>query len=134
MTEQKIIFGYLSKFCRCTQNDFGILISVFRIFCTNVNSNPEKAAKIVVAALVLHDFLWKKSIKSKTSSSHVDQVTNGVIIEELWWGENKQIFFQSSPSQKVGNRSSKRAEKSEIVLWIIFIGAGQISWQWNYLL
>ena len=79
-----MIFGYLSKSCRCTQNDLGILISVFRIFCTNVNSNPEKATEIVVTALVLNNFLWKKSIKSKTPSSYVDQVTNGVIIEELW--------------------------------------------------
>ena len=53
-----MIFGYrLSRFRRSTENNFGILISVFRIFCTKINPNPEKATEIVATALALHNFL-----------------------------------------------------------------------------
>lgn len=52
----------LSRGRRTSENAFGILSNVFRVFHTPMNLQPDKAAKIVRAACVLHNFIRKKTL------------------------------------------------------------------------
>ena len=131
LTEWEIIFGCrLSRFRRCSENGFGILGNVFRIFSTKINVNPEKSTKVILAAVTLYSFLRAKLRKSHTPSLYVDQVTNDIIVQGSWRHENNPADFQPLPSQKVGNNSRKRAEKVRNTFADRrFYGAGQIPWQ-----
>ena len=40
---------------RVTENAFGIMASVFRVFYSKINLSPKKATKVVLAAVVLHN-------------------------------------------------------------------------------
>lgn len=54
------IFNYrLSRACRISMNVFGILSSVFRVFRKPLLLSPEKATRITLAAIHLHNYLRK---------------------------------------------------------------------------
>lgn len=64
-SEEKKIFNYrLSRARRIVENAFGILASRFRIFHTQINVEPENIVKIVMATIVLHNFLIQHSPRS----------------------------------------------------------------------
>ena len=47
----------MSRYRRVTENAFGIMASVFRVFYSKINLNPDKATKFVHAAVVFHNML-----------------------------------------------------------------------------
>jgi hypothetical protein len=56
------IFNYrLSRGCRVVANAFGILSPVFRVLRKPILLEPEKALKVVLATIHLHNFLRKRS-------------------------------------------------------------------------
>ncbi|CAH1987872.1 unnamed protein product [Acanthoscelides obtectus] len=58
LSKEQIIFNYrLSRARRTVENAFGILSNRFRVFHTAIPMKPEKVDKIVLAAVVLHNFL-----------------------------------------------------------------------------
>jgi len=77
LCDSELITNYrLSRARRTSENAFGILANVFRIFHTPINLQPDKAAKIVRAACALHNFIRKKS-------SHVSTRFSGQEDEDL---------------------------------------------------
>ncbi|XP_025191561.1 uncharacterized protein LOC112591838, partial [Melanaphis sacchari] len=61
----KTIFNYrLSRCCRVTENAFGLLSQVFRIFHTAIGTDLEVCDDLVIVACCLHNMLrdafWKK--------------------------------------------------------------------------
>ena len=58
LTQEKQIFNYtLSRARRCVENAFGVLAARFRIFHTTIHMQPSKVGDIVMACVVLHNFL-----------------------------------------------------------------------------
>lgn len=60
LTNDKRIFNYrLSRARKSVECAFGMLVSKFRIFETQIDCKPEKVGHIVKAACVLHNFIRK---------------------------------------------------------------------------
>lgn len=132
---EKQIFGYrLSRFRRVSENGFGILTSIFRIFSTKINLCPDKAIKIILAAIVLHNFLRTMSRNSYTPTSFVDHVKDGNLVEGQWRDQAAPTIFKSMPPQRSGNNRRKRAEEIRDKFADHFCGAGQVPWQWKCLI
>ncbi len=75
LTDQKRIFNYrLSRFRIVTENAFGIMTSIFRIYSTRINLDPYKAISVVKATLVLHNLLRSKSADSYTPCRFADEI------------------------------------------------------------
>lgn len=133
-TDKKRIFNYrLSRFRRVTENAFGILTSVFRIFSTKINLQPDKATSVVLASLVLHNLLRTRSRESYTPNGYVDEITDNSIIDGTWREDSTETGLQSLPARRRGNNISKSAETNREIFADHFYGPGQVPWQWKCL-
>lgn len=58
LDERKTIFNYrLSRARRVSENSFGLLCQIFRIFFTPINMDPETSDKLIIVACCLHNML-----------------------------------------------------------------------------
>ena len=65
LSEGKRIFNYrLSRARRTSENAFGILVNVFRIFHAKINLSTEVASKLTLACCILHNLLRTLSTAS----------------------------------------------------------------------
>ena len=137
LTDQKRIFNYrLSRFRRVTENAFGIMTSVFRIFSTSrpINLHPDKVTSIVMAAIVLHNMLREKSADSYTPQGFADEVVNDNVIEGRWRTEQEVSILEPLPARQSANRAKKSAERLRDIFAEHFYGSGQVPWQWKCLI
>nr|CAI5833246.1 unnamed protein product [Callosobruchus analis] len=83
------VFNYrLSRARRVSENTFGIISSVYRILRKPVLLEPERAKKVVLAVIYLHNYLRKSNSKTiynppKTFDSEcpiTGEITQGVWI------------------------------------------------------
>eukprot|EP00794_Sanderia_malayensis_P003863 gene3863-4400_t len=85
-TDRNRVFNYrLSRFRRVSENAFGIMTAIFRIFGTKIYLHPDKAVKIVKAALVLHNMLRCRSPESFTPTGFADEIVGEKIIDGTVW-------------------------------------------------
>ncbi|XP_065062943.1 uncharacterized protein LOC135689586 [Rhopilema esculentum] len=132
--DKRRIFNYrLSRLRRVTENAFGILTAVFRIFSTKINVNPDKATKIVKAALVLHNMLRSKSPESYTPAGFADEVVDDNVIDGRWREGNTGSFLEPLPARLKGNKPKVSAEKIREIFAEHFYGPGEVPWQWKCL-
>lgn len=67
----KAIFNYrLSRARRVTENAFGILCNVFRIFFTPINVKPSTVDLIILASCCLHNMLRNEYLHNNPSKHH----------------------------------------------------------------
>jgi len=114
LTPKKRVFNYrLSRMRRVTENAFGIWINRFRVFTTTMCLNSDKATKITLAALVLHNMLREYSRATYTPDDFIDhEMENGEINEGQWRGENVgEMVLRDLPAKCNGNKSRSYAVK-----------------------
>ena len=86
LTDGKRIFNYrFSRARRTSENCFGILVNIFRVFHTKINLMPETASVITMACCVLHNLLRTMSPMSYTPSHYVDRVSSSGDINDGEW-------------------------------------------------
>lgn len=88
------------------ENSFGILTNRWRILHTNIQVSPKNVDKIVLATVVLHNYLMLDKTCGYFEESLVDHEKNGVIIRGTW-----RQASESQPSIRIShaNRSSASA-------------------------
>lgn len=88
------------------ENTFGILTNRWRILHTNIQASPKNVDKIVLATVVLHNYLMLDKSCGYFEESLVDHEENGVIIPGAW-----RQSSESQPSFRIShaNRSSASA-------------------------
>lgn len=134
------VFNYLyyltSRARRISENVFGIICSVFRIFRKPLLLNPNTATEITLAVCYLHNFL-RKSASNKiynppgTFDSECTDTTEYDIIPGQWRRKNiNQSSLQALP--KVPRRSSQDAQNVRNMLKEYFMTPeGEVPWQYE---
>ena len=80
------IFNYrLSRARRVIENSFGILVARWRVFQKPIDAKPERVEKIILAAIVLHNYLKQTDNACYTPNGFVDSKNNsGNIMPGQW--------------------------------------------------
>ena len=90
-TNEQRIFSYrLSRARTVIENSFGIMAKRFRILQTPILLGPEKAVKIVLACVVLHNYLRRENCADCKDHSDLDreQEERGTVVTGSWRNEN----------------------------------------------
>ena len=120
----------MSRVNRVTENAFGILIIRFRVFTTKMYLDPDKANKITLVTLVLHDMLRQLSYESYTPEEYIEMETeNGDIVEGEWKEENVGASVLQSLPKSNTRKTTKHAQNIRDAFSYHFLGPGQIPWQ-----
>lgn len=131
LTYDRRIFNYrLSRARRCVENAFGVLASRFRIFHTTINLHPSKVDDIVMACVVLHNFLRKNNRAQYSPSSMLDRedFENARVIEGDWRNNQPQGTFHGlGRSRKLGPATEALDSRDMYVKY--FNGPGKVSFQ-----
>ena len=89
-TPHQRIFSYrLSRARRVVENAFGIMAKRFRILQTPILLSPDKAVKVVLTFVVLHNYLRRENAMEYVGNVYLDreQEEYGTIIPGSWRGE-----------------------------------------------
>jgi hypothetical protein len=96
LTQENQIFNYrLSRARRCVENAFGVLAARFRVFHTAIHMQPSKVDDIVMACVVLHNFLGRNHGTQFTPGSMLDReyLEDVSVVEGNWRSEKHQGRF-----------------------------------------
>lgn len=127
------VFNYRSSRARrVVENAFGVLSSVFRVLRKPILLEPDKAKKIVLATLYLHNFMRRQpsSRARYTSAGSLDMEINGLVIPGRW--RNEQEGSSLRPLRIVARRAGNSAKEVRLHLARHFVTNGAIPWQYNY--
>jgi hypothetical protein len=127
---KKRIFDYrVSRARRVSENAFGILASRFRIFQTSILVSPDKAKRITLAAIALHNFLASKRDHLFVPSFLHDRehpVTHALIPGE--WRQERDLLDDLDRGVRANHPAlDARAVREELNEWVN--GVGQVPWQ-----
>ena len=136
LTDEQIILNYrLSRFRRCVENAFGILVARFRVFHSRINLwSTAKVNKVILAGVVLHNMLCEMSRHSYIPTDFADQEDpiTGEINPGIWRSQVPESFGDHSPVLP-GCRGTRQAEKYRDVIRDFINGPGALPWQDNVL-
>lgn len=127
-TNEQRIYSYRhSRARRVIENVFGILVKKFGIFQTAILLSPEKAVKVVLACVVLHNYMRREMATEYIGSADVDreQEENGVIVPGSWRNETN-----ITPLERTNERNSSQNSKDIRNMFMnYFNNEGQVPWQ-----
>ena len=134
LTDEKHVYNY--RHCRAhriSENLFGIISNRWRVLRAPILLSPESVKNVVMAILVLHNYL-------RQSSSHGTYCLPGLTDVEDSIGftpgyrregeETSQTFFNLSPLQIPGNTQANAVEVRNTFA-DYFVNEGQVYWQWE---
>lgn len=131
------IFNYrLSRARRVIENAFGILSVVFRILRKPLLLDPDKAKKVTLTCVNLHNYL-RKSKTSKLSYSppgtfDVEDIDTGTITPGRW-RTNERESTSLLPLTRTARKASMAAQEIRNEICNFFqTPNGRVSWQDNY--
>lgn len=115
LTQKQRIFNYrLSRARRISENAFGIMVARFRVFRSAMEIQPDKARNVVLAAIVLHNFLQLKNTAANVAAR-----------------EGTEDLGQFRPITSHQTNSGDIAKDVRNNLADYFMGKGQVTWQWS---
>ena len=116
LSDQEQVANYrISRARRTSENAFGILAHVFRVFHTPIYLEPSKTVKIVLASCALHNYLRKSRFSSQSGVNNYSIETD--VVCELVSVKAKQ----TNSSQ--GAKDIREEQKS------YFATQGRVEWQ-----
>lgn len=131
LTYERKIFNYrLSRARRCVENAFGVLASRFRILHTTINLHPSKVDDIVLACVVLHNFLRKNNRAEYTPSSLLDKedIESASVIAGDWRNDQPESCFHTL-RRSYTTTAAREACESRDVYVKYFNGPGKVPFQ-----
>lgn len=99
----------LSRARRTIENTFGIMVARWRVLKNNLIMEPKYAEKVVLAAVVLHNFLMTANDDAYCSPAYTDTIdSEGEIVTQGGWRNDSQPLDRLSGLYR-GNNSTQRA-------------------------
>lgn len=128
LPEYKQIFNYRqSRARRVIENDFGLLVSVFRIFKTEIDMDLNTIDYLIASTLCLHNFRLMENTNIPVGV--VDSEVNGVRIDGAW-RENNETLDQIDTQQ--GRHATMSATNLRLDLASFLVSKdGEVPWQYN---
>jgi len=91
---QRIFIYCLFRARRTIENAFGILVSRWRILRSTIQCKEETTYKIVLAFVVLHNFIMSSNTQKYCPPQLVDQERNGFLVPGQWRSEELEQHIQ----------------------------------------
>lgn len=134
LTIEKRVYNYRhSRARRISENLFGIIANRWRVFRTVLQLAPSSIESLVMAALVLHNYLRKSSSRSiycpqglLDTESQSGDVTNG-----LWRQESPSDLFLPLSVPVTGHNATNYTKLVRESFKDYFVNEGAVEWQWN---
>ncbi|XP_049511354.1 uncharacterized protein LOC119463812 [Dermacentor silvarum] len=127
---EEVIFNYrFSRARRCVENAFGILVSRWRIYERQINTEPKNADIIVKATCVLHNFLSSNAASTYCPPGYADfQDMFGTVSSGTWrQGPESTAVFGLEKSKAHNCTRVANAVRQEFLKY--FNDEGQVPWQ-----
>lgn len=132
LDERKRIFNYrLSRARRIIENCFGILVTRWRILLNTIHALPENATTIVLACVVLHNYIKSNTLVQNQycPPQYIDwEDADGVV----HLGEWRNDLLQPLHSVRLGcNNATRNAFQLRDILANYFLEEGAVPFQYN---
>ena len=126
LSARQIIFNYrLSRARHMVESAFGILASRNRIFKTTTCMEPKNYTKVIMAAVVLHNYLCKHLVSKAKARAEKEK------LDDIQDKQNPQGSNALQKWAKMGYHANKTAVDVREELTRYFYREGQIPWQWK---
>lgn len=132
-SDSQRIFNYrLSRARRTIENAFGILVSRWRILRKSIQCKEETAHKIVLALVVLHNYIMSTNEYKYCPRYFVDQEINGTVMPGQWRNEDLGSHIVRRIGQVGSNRAAYTASAQRDILRKFFMtNIGAVQWQFD---
>lgn len=122
------IFNYrLSRARRISENAFGILANRFRIFLHTIELLPANATNIILAAVILHNFLRSRNPMHYIPPNAVDTENGGGTLGPGDWRQHKDEMQRLSVCK--AKNATKAAKEVRLALTGYFRNENAVPWQ-----
>jgi DDE superfamily endonuclease len=108
LTDEERVFNYrLSRARRVVENAFGILAHRFRVFLTPINSSTSSVTQIVLAAVLLHNFMKSRQSSARTyfhcNAVDLEDTETGTLTPGTWSQDNSSTGMVDLTRRTCGN-------------------------------
>ena len=114
------------------ENAFGIMCSKFRILRQTINMHPDNAEKVILACVVLHNYLRRKCGQRYMATPVMDgEDDDHLIIPGEWRTRPQPPCLQADPAHNMRREAKEMRQK----LMEYFMGPeGEVYWQYRAVL
>lgn len=131
-SDSQRIFNYrLSRARRTIENSFGILVSRWRILRNSIQCKEENAHKIVLAVVVLHNYIMSSYEHKYCPSYFVDQENNGTVIPGQWRNEKLGSHFVHIRSVSSNRAAYITSVQRDTLRKYFMTNIGAVDWQFD---
>ena len=131
LSTEKRIYNYRhSRGRRISENLFGILSNRWRVFRSPIELSPDKVEDIVLATLILHNYLRKISSSIYCPIGLADIETGDGSFSPGTWRIN-EYTIKPFEIPKTGHNPSVTAKEVRQSFTDYFMNEGAVPWQWN---
>lgn len=115
------------------ENAFGILVSRWKILEKPIQANPDTVEKIVLACVVLHNFLMVENPQEYALKQFADHIgPDGRTVEGGWRGAtSKESMFSGLQPFETGIVHTTEAKEVRQCLIDHYNNEGRVSWQYE---
>jgi len=138
LSDDKSIFNYrLSRARRVIENSFGILALRWRILRRPICAYPSTVDRLVMACVILHNFLMTKNAKKTLNeqtyfpSNFIDHDDMGRIIPGTW--RNETSYLENIRSTRAHRATREAYEQRDTLTKYLLSPAGAVTWQNEYI-
>ena len=134
LTEDKRIYNYRhSRARRLSENLFGIMANRWRVFRSILVLPPDTIQSLVMAALVLHNYLRRSSSRNTYCPTGLvdSEDRNGDVIHGTWRQDSTAESFLPLAVPPTGHNASNDAKLVREIFKEYFFNEGAVDWQWN---
>ena len=134
LTEDKRIYNYRhSRARRLSENLFGIMANRWRVFRSVLVLPPDTIQSLVMAALVLHNYLRRSSSRNTYCPTGLvdSEDRNGDVIHGTWRQDSTAESFLPLAVPPTGHNASNDAKLVREIFKEYFFNEGAVDWQWN---
>ena len=134
LIDEKLVYNY--RHCRrrrISENLFGIISNRWRVLGAPTSLPPESVKNVVMAILVLHNYLRQISSHGTYCPPGLTDVKDSTGFTPGYWREDEEIsqtFFNLCPLQFSGNTQANVKEVRNTFTHY-FVNEVQVYWQWE---